>query len=151
MVVPINNRGIKFGPMTSNIWSHVTSAATCNIPSAFNVNKADPTNVDINALVPLLLGTTGSASIAPDNMGYGSSYNYFKGYLHKTQYQTSSMPLWLKARRLVAEETSCRSEIGKEVVINGYSEGGYGAVSIAESMESYGSQREEVPIRLVRQ
>jgi len=138
MVVPINSRGIKFGAMTSNIWSHVTSAATCNIPSAFNVNKANPGNTDINALVPLLLGTTGSASISPDNMGYGSSYNYFKGYLHKTQYQTSSMPLWLKARRLVAEETSCRSEIGKEVVINGYSEGGYGAVSIAEAIESYG-------------
>ena len=139
MVLPINSRGIVFGAMTSNIWSHVTSAGTCNIPSAFSVNKADPTNVDINALVPLLLGTTGSASIAPDNMGYGSSYNYFKGYLHKTQYQTSSMPLWLKARRLVAEETSCRSEIGKEVVINGYSEGGYGAVSIAEAMESFGA------------
>ena len=89
MVVPVNDRGTVFGAMTSNLWSHVTSAATCNIPSAFNVNKANPANTDINALVPLLLGTTGSASIASDNMGYGSSYNYFKGYLHKKQYQTS--------------------------------------------------------------
>ena len=115
LVLPINEEGqIISGPMKNSIWSHVTSGQTCNIPSAFNVNKAFPERTDVNALVPLLLGSTGSASLAPDNMGYGSSYDYFKGYLHKRQYQTSFMPLWLKARRIVAEETLCKSEIAKE-------------------------------------
>lgn len=139
-VVPINGNGqIISGAMKSNIWSHVTSAATCNIPSAFNVNKNSPLSVDVNALVPLLLASTGSPSIAPDNLGFGSSYDHFKGYLHKTQYQTSTIPLWLKARRIVAEETSCGSEIAKEVVVSGYSEGGYAAVSVAQALESYGA------------
>ena len=53
-------------------------------------------------------------------------------FVHKKQYQTSAMPLWLKARRIIATETSCGTEVSNDVVVSGYSEGGYGAVAIAE-------------------
>lgn len=32
------------------------------------------------------------------------------------------MPLWLKAKRIVADETACVSEVSNEVVVSGYSE-----------------------------
>ena len=87
-----------------------------------------------------MIGASGAASIAPDNMGFGRSYDFYKGYVSRKMYQTSSLPLWLKTKRIVAQETGCASEVGPQVVISGYSEGGYGAMSIAEGLEGAGAQ-----------
>jgi len=45
----------------------------------------------------------------------------------------------MKVQRIVAEETSCETELSNDVVIHGYSEGGYGSLAIAKAMQSYGA------------
>lgn len=84
------------------------------------------------------MGASGTVSIAPDTLGYSNTYDYFRGYVVKKQYQTSFIPLWLKTKRTIAEETKCASELGNGLTIAGYSEGGYGAFAIAEAAQSVG-------------
>ena len=90
------------------------------------------------------MGASGTVSIAPDTLGYSNTYDYFKGYIVKKQYQTSFIPLWLKTKRTIAEETECVSELGNGLTVAGYSEGGYGAFAIAEAAESVGIDVQQV-------
>lgn len=55
-------------------------------------------------------------------MGFEASYDFFKGFVLKKQYQTSAMPLYMKARRVIAQETGCITEVSDNVVSSGYSE-----------------------------
>ena len=90
------------------------------------------------------MGASGTVSIAPDTLGYSNTYDYFKGYVVKKQYQTSFIPLYLKTKRTIAEETACLSELGNGLTVAGYSEGGYGAFAIAEAAESVGIDVQQV-------
>ena len=90
------------------------------------------------------MGSSGTVSIAPDTLGYSNTYDYFKGYILKKQYQTSFIPLWLKTKRTIAEETDCVSELGNGLTVAGYSEGGYGAFAIAQAAESVGIDVQKV-------
>jgi hypothetical protein len=84
------------------------------------------------------MGASGTVSISSDTLGYSNTYDYFKGYIIKKQYQLSFIPLWLKTKRMIAEETGCVSELGNGLTIAGYSEGGYGAFALAQAAESAG-------------
>jgi len=64
----------------------------------------------------------------------------FRSYLIRRAYQTSTMPLWFKAKELVRTETNCTSELVDFVTVNGYSEGGYAALAVAASMANSGVQ-----------
>ena len=59
-------------------------------------------------------------------------------FLVKKAYQTSFVPLWLKAQQIIATETSCQSELANDVVVTGYSEGGFAAVAISDAMHCMG-------------
>lgn len=143
LVLPIDESTGKMPTkqIPTSIWSHTTIADTCgsSLPSEFGVDKNNPTGANVNALVALIVGASGLASIAPDNVGFGASSDYFKGYIHKTQYQTAAMPLYMKTKRIVAQETNCATELSNDVVLHGYSEGGYGALATAQALESYGA------------
>lgn len=49
------------------------------------------------------------------------------------------MPLYMKTKRIVAQETNCATELSNDVVLHGYSEGGYGALATAQALQSYGA------------
>jgi len=112
-------------------------AGTCDTPTG-TFKPSDHGKISIDATTTLLMGASGTVAIAPDTLGYSNTYDYFKGYIVKKQYQTSFIPLWLKTKRTIAEETNCVSELGNGLTVAGYSEGGYGAFAIAEAAESAG-------------
>ncbi len=58
-----------------------------------------------------------------------------RSYAFKLGYQISTVPLWLYTKKLIAE-TYPDSELEDSVVVSGYSEGGYAAVSIAEALSA---------------
>ena len=114
----------------------------------------------------MIMAASGNVALAPDSLGYGASYDYFKryvshatdipvaaavtvlislprspfftSYLVKKAYQTSAIPLWLKAQQLIVDETGCETELANTVVVSGYSEGGYGSVAIAQALDCLG-------------
>jgi len=138
VVFPTDDKGVILsGALPVSAWAHVTIAGTCDTPTGtFKPNDFGRLSVD--ALTTLLMGASGTVSIAPDTLGYSNTYDYFRGYVVKKQYQTSFIPLWLKTKRTIAEETKCASELGNGLTIAGYSEGGYGAFAIAEAAQSVG-------------
>ena len=139
VVIPTNDEGdILPGALQASSWSHVTIAGNCQIPSG-TFNSADLIGkVSVDAITTLLMGSSGSVAISSDTIGFGNTYDYFKGYLVKKQYQTSFIPLWLKTKRTIAQETGCASELGNALFIAGFSEGGYAAFAVAEAAESAG-------------
>ncbi|KAK1736308.1 hypothetical protein QTG54_012908 [Skeletonema marinoi] len=123
VVFPTDDEGtILPGALSVSAWAHVTIAGTCDTPTG-TFKPSDHGKISIDATTTLLMGASGTVAIAPDTLGYSNTYDYFKGYIVKKQYQTSFIPLWLKTKRTIAEETNC---------------GGYGAFAIAEAAESAG-------------
>jgi len=137
LFVPLRNNSkgeamILDGVMKGAIWSHTTESKTCEIPS--ETWSTFDQGLKINLISPFLAATSGSVALAPDNLGYGESYDHHIGYIIRRAYKTGAVPLWLKAQDIISIETDCNSELGDSVVLGGYSEGGYGAVSIAEAL-----------------
>ena len=62
--------------LTANVWSRTTTSATCgsSLPSEFNEDS-----LNLNALVAMIVGASGSVSIAPDGVGFGESSGFYKG------------------------------------------------------------------------
>ncbi len=56
----------------------------------------------------------------------------------KRAYRTSVIPLWLLAKRRIAEVSQSSSYLADATIITGYSEGGYAAVSIASAISALG-------------
>jgi hypothetical protein len=72
-------------------------------------------------------------------MGYAeNSLELYKGYTIKKAYQTSCVPVVLWARQYLRELTECATELATTVGIKGYSEGGYTAVVLADSLYRMG-------------
>ncbi|KAL7546722.1 hypothetical protein ACHAWF_010056 [Thalassiosira exigua] len=123
------------GPLETHVHSDPTVYSTCSGVSSADLSDGSTTH--FSSLTALLMASLGRVIVIPDTMGIEESYNFFKGVGLKKQYQTSAMPLWFKAKRIVSEETSI--EVSNNVVVSGYSAGGYGAVAIAEALESSGA------------
>jgi len=124
--------------LKAGIWSHPTAAHTCNdIPSEGSWSRFQARHFNINIMVPLLTATSGNVALAPDNLGYGASYDYHIGYIIRRQYQTSAIPLWYKAQEMVRGMiNNCSMQLGNSAFVAGYSEGGYGAIAIAEALDN---------------
>lgn len=133
-----NKLSILPGLIKGSIWSHTTTASTCNVPSEGWEDFANKQGGNIDVMIPFIVASNGNVAIAPDNLGYGESYNHFKSYLVRQAYKTAAIPLWLKAQQMIADETNCTSEMANNVFLSGYSEGGYGAVAVAEGLECMG-------------
>ena len=59
-------------------------------------------------------------------------------YLMTKTYQTSFIPLWLKAQKIIHDENGCKTDLGDSAVVLGYSEGGNSAVAHANALECMG-------------
>lgn len=126
----------------AGIWSHPTAAHTCHdIPSEGSWSRFQARRFSVDVMVPLLTATAGNVGLAPDNLGYGASYDYHIGYIIRRQYQTSAIPLWYKAQEMVRQQSSNKNcsrqqQLGNSAFVAGYSEGGYGAIAIAEALDT---------------
>ncbi|KAL7551269.1 hypothetical protein ACHAWF_014458 [Thalassiosira exigua] len=113
------------GPLTANIFSRTLGQVTCSGPSSLKfIDELNDKFGDeiISEIVAIAMASIGRVVVVPDNMGFEESYDFFKGFGLKKQYQTSGMPLFLKTKRIIAEETSCISEVSNNVIVAGYSE-----------------------------
>ena len=101
----------------------------------------------------VLPAAAGSIAIQPDYLGYGEENgDVSKAFLVKKSYQTSVVPLWLKAAAILEQETSC-SALADAAMISGFSEGGYSSVVVADALSDLGVdiirvQAGAVPARL---
>ena len=121
------------GTHPGGIWCHGTS--TQSVPSVEFRGSDSGIDLFINAAI----ASAGAVTLMPDYMGYGeSSGRLFKAYLVKQQYQTSIIPLWLKADQIVQQGSNCTAALADAVAILGYSEGGYAAVALAEGLYNMG-------------
>jgi hypothetical protein len=133
-MVPLDENG-SFLPGThaGSIYCHGTSANT--VPSTEFQGESS----GIQIVLLLAIASSGAVSLMPDYMGYGeSSGTIFKAYLVKQQYQTSIIPLWLMADRIIQSESDCTAALASAAAIVGYSEGGYVAVALAEGLDKMG-------------
>lgn len=89
-----------------------------------------------DVLAVLLFGGSGQFAIAPDNLGYGESYNFHKGYIVRDAYKASAATLWSKASHIITNEYG--SHPGCGAVASGYSEGGIGAAAAAQALSCIG-------------
>eukprot|EP00536_Pseudo-nitzschia_multiseries_P000478 jgi/Psemu1/317328/estExt_fgenesh1_pm.C_60016 len=119
---------IRSGALPGYVYSRSSKVAINDIPSEFGKN-----NVDV-ALGVLASVAQGLPSISPDFMGYGSS-DVVRGYLIKDSYVTSTLPLWLKLKLHLREETNCNTDLDSFAFYTGYSEGGYASVALADGFK----------------
>jgi len=126
------------GPRKGAIWMHGTHTETFNnVPSEFAWQESyDQFVAAVTLSYPTIY--SGAVTISPDYLGYGESHSFYKSYLVKRAYQTSTMPLWLKAKELLRNETNCTSELADVVTVNGHSEGGYSAIAVAVALADMG-------------
>lgn len=101
----------------------------------------------------VLPAAAGSVAIIPDYLGYGESNAAIsKAFFVKKSYQTSIVPLWLKAASILEEETNCTA-LADAAMISGFSEGGYASIPVADALSNLGIdiirvQAGAVPARL---
>jgi len=123
---------ILWGTHTLSIYGHGTRASEQPSTSWYAIES--PPEELFNFVITAVHGVV---SILPDYMGYGESLGEAKrGYIIKKSYQTSTLPLVLRMQRTVKQETNCRAAVAKSALVMGYSEGGYAAIAIAESLKS---------------
>lgn len=82
----------------------------------------------------------GSVAVLPDYFGHGESNGaLFKANLVKQSYETSTVPLWLKADAIIAESSDCgNAALANAATVTGFSEGGYASVVIANALYRLG-------------
>jgi len=72
-------------------------------------------------------------SILPDFMGYGESSKFIdRAYLIRNSYLTATLPLWIKAKSDMIDESEGRSSLARAGVFAGYSEGGYASAALSD-------------------
>jgi hypothetical protein len=81
----------------------------------------------------------GIPAIMPDCFGYGvSNAQIYKAYVIRQSYETSIVPIWYTAARILREESDCQTELANELTLTGYSEGGYAGPLIATALHTLG-------------
>jgi len=93
----------------------------------------------INFVPAMMAAATGKyVGLIVENMGYGESSECFKSTLVKKTYQTPVVPLWLATQDLVADMSDCSTELVNKVVVNGFSEGGFGSLAMSKALDDIG-------------
>ncbi|KAL7452583.1 hypothetical protein ACHAWC_004309 [Mediolabrus comicus] len=136
LLVPVDDNGAPIqGILHGSLWYHGTEAATCSIPSEQYSDFVSGSFI-ANVLSTILFAGFGTVGIAPDGLGYGESYDHFKGYLVKKAYEASAVVLWSEARKVLSGMPGI--ELGCSAVVSGYSEGGYGAAAAPTGLQCIG-------------
>jgi hypothetical protein len=150
LMLPMSSDGtmIAEGTFPGLIYNHDPNVN--RVPSR-GWNRANSTSSEI--MFGVLPAAAGSVAILPDYFGYGESNNaIFKAFLVKQSYQTSIVPLWLKAAAILNEESNCTA-LADAVIVAGTSEGGYASIVVADALHELGIeiirvQAGAVPARL---
>jgi len=107
-------------------------------PVGVGAMLADP-GFFINLVPAMMAVATGKyVGLVVDNMGFGESIDCFKGTFVRKAYQTPALPLWLATQDLVADMSGCKTQLTNKAIVNGYSEGGFGALAVAEALDGIG-------------
>lgn len=91
----------------------------------------------------LMAASMGLVGVLPEQMGYGESAKEENGalvpsILNTKSKTTSTLPLFAKAKSIVAKMSNGRTVVGNEAYFLGYSEGGFSAVAVAHGFEKHG-------------
>ncbi|OEU11377.1 hypothetical protein FRACYDRAFT_245817 [Fragilariopsis cylindrus CCMP1102] len=122
---------IKSGVSPSYIHSRPTTYEINKVPSGSPGNVLESVDVIFDLVASMTLGYIG---FAPDFLGYGSSESQRYGYLVRNSYVTATLPIYLKAKYQLAQETDCNTDIADVAFYSGYSEGGYASIALAEGL-----------------
>mmetsp|Transcript_24965 Transcript_24965/g.58933 ORF Transcript_24965/g.58933 Transcript_24965/m.58933 type:complete len:705 (+) Transcript_24965:49-2163(+) len=126
---PLEEGGvIRGGVLPGFVYCRATKVAINDVPSEFK-----PKNIEA-AIGVLASIAQGLPSISPDFMGYGSS-EALRGYVIKDSYVTSALPLWLKLKLHLRDNSDCNTDLDGFAIYQGYSEGGYAAVAVADGFK----------------
>jgi hypothetical protein len=127
------NDSILPGTLKSVIYTRVTTRTSESLSRDWAA-----LNLEVTSSMGIV-SATGAAFILPDFMGYGESMGKVsRAFVIRKSYQTSSIPLWLEAGRILRDETNCASALSHSAVVYGYSEGGYAATAVAQALDSFG-------------
>jgi len=111
----------------------------CDNHGTIFLNSEAPTNVEQTNGVPdyplsvLMSGYAGFAAIYPDYIGFGDSNDTVHPYIMKKAAARASLDM-IKASMNYMEENGV--VLNNQLYITGYSEGGYNAMALAQSVES---------------
>merc|ERR1719232_1542089 len=135
LFLPIENSNeIVNGALKGSLFLHGTKQQSFDVPSetwgAFDFGGEQN--------IAFFVASFGVATLLPDYLGYGESYQYFKSFGIKNAYQTSSIPLYLHSQDLVSSMTDCETMLSDSLALGGYSEGGYVASAVADGLERLG-------------
>lgn len=121
------------GEMPGFIFSSSTFVNTSESPSELGLSS-------YYTLFGILGASLSNAiSIIPDFMGYGESTGLIdRGYLIKDSYVTSTLPLWIKVKSDIFDESGGKSSLIDTVAFAGYSEGGYASTALSDGFYSLG-------------
>uniref|UniRef100_A0A7S3LA13 Uncharacterized protein n=1 Tax=Amphora coffeiformis TaxID=265554 RepID=A0A7S3LA13_9STRA len=122
------------GTRPVTILCHGTQPNNLAVPS----NLWNTTNQDPDGLVlfgVLFTAMTATISILPDYTGYGESrVDAYRAYIVRQGYVTATMPLLWETEKYLANATNCQTAAANAFCLVGYSEGGYGAVALADAL-----------------
>ena len=110
----------------------------CENHGTIFTNAEAPSNVEVTNGLPdystavLMTGLAGFASINPDYIGYGDSNDVAHPYMLKKASARSSVDM-IKASMKYMEENGV--VLNHQLYISGYSQGGYNAMALAQSVE----------------
>lgn len=111
----------------------------CENHGTIFTNAEAPTNVEVTNGMPdystavLMTGVAGFAAVIPDYVGYGDSNSVTHPYMLKTASSRSSVDM-IKASMKYMEDNGVA--INHQLYISGYSQGGYNAMALAQSVEN---------------
>jgi hypothetical protein len=151
LMLPMSSDGtmIAEGTFPGVIYNHDPNVD--RVPSR-GWDRAD-SSMSSEIMFGVLPAAAGSVAILPDYFGYGESNNdIFKAFLVKQSYQTSIVPLWLKAAAVISEESDCAA-LANVATVAGTNEGGYASIVVADALHDLGIeiirvQAGAVPARL---
>jgi pimeloyl-ACP methyl ester carboxylesterase len=138
-ILPLDQNGstaFQTGTLPGILYTHGSTADI--VPSVSYPGGIFDASVDVLGM-GIFPASLGFPVVMPDFLGYGVALGkVYKGYLIKQSYETSIIPLWYKAAQILREESDCRTALANELVVIGYSEGGYASTVVSRALYTLG-------------
>lgn len=116
---------------------NVVAPAAGSTPSKFATYGFADTIVLVGAMIT---ASSGSITIFTDYLGFGESTDYEQAFCVSQSIKTATYPLLTATEKILEDETDCTAAMADECTVFGYSEGGYGAIAIADMLDKMGKK-----------
>ncbi|CAB9516164.1 expressed unknown protein [Seminavis robusta] len=94
---------------------------------------------DAQVLIGCFVSSANNAyTLMTDYMGFGESAMYYRAFLQQQSIIIATLPILWQAETIIAEISDCTAAMANAYTLFGYSEGGYGAVAIADALQKLG-------------